>query len=295
MLNSVLLKRLNVINETGSFTKAAEKLFISRQALVEQVSTLEKQIGFHLFERTNRGTHLTVAGEMYLSNSLRLLGSYHDLVHKCNETASGVRSITVGALPNLPGITLPIICKEYHKLHPEVIFHFRDFPLTNYFEEFHDNAFDVTNEYIMNYYHNDKDLCFLPLKQVPQHIGVLHDSPLAQKKRLSFADLRGHALAMYRGGIGKAEDKLRAYIRSSEPNIRIVDIDNYDSSLITKCVLEDAVVLLYTVKSFPALISIPTTWDIKIDLGIGYHRNPGQDVQELLTLAEDLNKKIDLL
>ena len=37
MLDEVLLKRLKTIHECGSFARAAEQLFVSRQALVEQV------------------------------------------------------------------------------------------------------------------------------------------------------------------------------------------------------------------------------------------------------------------
>ena len=146
----------------------------------------------------------------------------------------------------------------------------------------------------MNYYHNVDDLLFLPLKKVRQHIGVLHGSPLAKKRKLDFSDLRGHSLIMYSKGIGKAEDTLRAYIQKWEPEIRMIDIESYDSSLITKCMLEDAVVLLYTTRSYPALISIPAAWDITIELGIGYHRNPDFEVQELLLLAEEMNKRMDL-
>ena len=122
----------------------------------------------------------------------------------------------------------------------------------------------------------------------------MQGSPLARKRKLGFSDLRGRSLIMYREGIGKAEDRLRAYIRKNEPDIRLIDIESYDSSLITKCMLEDAVVLLYTTRSYPALISIPAAWDITIELGIGYHRNPDFEVQELLALAEDMNKRIDL-
>ena len=294
MLDEVLLKRLKTIHECGSFARAAEQLFISRQALVEQVSVLEKQLRFPLFERTNRGTRLTSAGETYLNHSFQLVGSYQQLLRKCREKSAGANSITIGSLSNLPSVTLPKICHEYRKLHPEIAFNFQDFPLRYYFEQFSNHYFDVTSEYIMNYHHNVDDLCFLPLKKVRQHIGVLHGSPLASKKKLSFKDIRGHSLIMYKEGIGKAEDTLRSYILKNEPDIRIIDIDSYDSSLITQCMLSDAVALLYTTRSYPALVSIPASWDISIDLGIGFHKNPDFEIQEFLSLTEDLNKKINL-
>ena len=93
---------------------------------------------------------------------------------------------------------------------------------------------------------------------------------------------------MYREGIGRSEDQLRAYILKHEPDISIVDIDSYDNSLLTKCRMSDGVTLLYTTESFPAFRSLPAAWNIPIELGIGYHRNPPPAVSSLLTLAEEL-------
>lgn len=103
MLDPELLKRLAKINQTGSFSKAADCLFVSRQALMSQIRVLEKQLGFSLFKRTNHGTTLTVAGRMYLDNSLRMVHSYNAMIGRCHEAASGIPSIRIGSLPNLPG------------------------------------------------------------------------------------------------------------------------------------------------------------------------------------------------
>lgn len=40
-----------VIAESGSFSSAADKLFISRTALIQQINLLEKELGFQLFNR----------------------------------------------------------------------------------------------------------------------------------------------------------------------------------------------------------------------------------------------------
>ena len=295
MLDLELLKRINTIHETGSFSKAADKLFVSRQALITQIVALEKQIGFALFNRTNHGATLSPAGHIFLKNSFKIYNSYQDMLRKCNEAAAGLCSIRIGSLPNLPGVTLPKICREYHKRYPEVKLNFLDYPLQYYFELFNVHSFDVMTENMMNYYHHVEDLCFLPLQKVRQHIGVAKDSPLARKRKLKFADLRGHSLIMYHEGIGKAEDLLRNYIRQNEPEIDIIDINNYDSSLITKCTLENAMVLLYTSQSYPGLVGIPADWDIPIEQGIGYHKNPSPEVQRLLELTEDMNKRINLI
>ena len=42
------------IVKSGSFTKAAEKLYVTHQALSLQIQALEKELGMPLFDRSNR-------------------------------------------------------------------------------------------------------------------------------------------------------------------------------------------------------------------------------------------------
>lgn len=295
MIDRELLNRIRCIMETGSFAGAAEKLFVSRQALVTQVTSLEKQIGFNIFERTNRGVVLTAAGKVFVDSTTSLLKSYNDMLRSCSEKAKGVQAIRIGSLPNLPGTSLPKICNRYHQLYPQVKLYLLDYSLETYFDLFKVHTFDIMTENMMNYYHDLDDLCFLHIQTVPQHIGVIADSPLARKKKLKFSDLRGKSLMMYKEGIGKSEDLLRAYINKNEPDIKIIDITSYDSSLTTKAMLENALVFLYTTRSYPGLKSIPADWDLTIELGIGYRRNPSKEVTHMLELTERMNKEVNLI
>lgn len=294
MLTPELLERIKTIRDTGSFAKAADKLFLSRQALLSQITSLEQEIGFPIFCRSAKGTVLTNAGAMFFTESFGILDSYQRLLRKCNEEAAGRHSLRIGSLPNLPGISLPTICREYQKIYPNVALHFLDFPLKYYFDLFNIHTFDIMTENMMNYHHHLENLDFLLLRKVPQHIGVSESSPLARKKKISFKDLRGLTLLMYRKGIGKSEDQLREYLHKNEPDINIVDIELYDTSLTARAFMSNCVVLLYTKKSYPGLVSIPADWDITIDLGIGYHKHHNEDVANLITLTEQLNKKMDI-
>ncbi|USP39990.1 LysR family transcriptional regulator [Acinetobacter sp. XS-4] len=53
------------IVEEGSFTAASEKLFIAQSALSRQIKLLEEEIGFQLFDRTDKKVKLTAAGEVF--------------------------------------------------------------------------------------------------------------------------------------------------------------------------------------------------------------------------------------
>lgn len=60
MYNSQLDTFLKVA-DSGSISKAAEKLYISTTAVIKQINILEQGIGVKLFVRTHRGLKLTEA------------------------------------------------------------------------------------------------------------------------------------------------------------------------------------------------------------------------------------------
>lgn len=49
--------------ESGSFNKAAERLYISAPAVIKQINALENSLDIQLFERTHRGLVVTEAGK----------------------------------------------------------------------------------------------------------------------------------------------------------------------------------------------------------------------------------------
>ena len=70
------------IAETGSFTAAADKLFISQPALSQQVRKLEDEIGVKLFDRSKHSATLTPAGELFLQEGKRILQIYDQLLQR---------------------------------------------------------------------------------------------------------------------------------------------------------------------------------------------------------------------
>ncbi|MBP5329573.1 MAG: LysR family transcriptional regulator, partial [Spirochaetaceae bacterium] len=56
------LKYVIGIAETGSFNKAAEKLFVSQPSLTSTIHDLEDELGITIFNRTGRGVTLTNDG-----------------------------------------------------------------------------------------------------------------------------------------------------------------------------------------------------------------------------------------
>lgn len=76
------------IVEEGSFTAASEKLFIAQSALSRQMKLLEEEIGFQLFDRTDKRVKLTAAGEVFykkIKDNLLYLNEIIDLAKSVSE------------------------------------------------------------------------------------------------------------------------------------------------------------------------------------------------------------------
>lgn len=69
------LRYFMVLAKELSFSRAAEKLFISQPPLSRQIKELEEEIGTRLFDRNNRSVSLTEAGKYYQIEIQKILDS----------------------------------------------------------------------------------------------------------------------------------------------------------------------------------------------------------------------------
>ena len=67
------LEALVAVVESGSFSKAAERLDISKSVVSRRISLLEQQLGVHLLRRTTRSLSLTGPGQEFYGRAVRIL------------------------------------------------------------------------------------------------------------------------------------------------------------------------------------------------------------------------------
>ena len=79
--------------DQGSFTKAAEKVYISTPALVQQINLMEKELEFAVFYRSRKGIKLTPAGEEFYRVVREILESYDHAVDRGREQERKYHSV----------------------------------------------------------------------------------------------------------------------------------------------------------------------------------------------------------
>lgn len=74
---------------SGSFTEAAEKLYMTQPTFGRQISALEKELGFPLFVRSWKSFRLTAQGEIIRDGLTELTGQFDDLLDAARKVSSG--------------------------------------------------------------------------------------------------------------------------------------------------------------------------------------------------------------
>ncbi len=94
MISTRQLRYFVEIADSGSFSAAAERLFVAQSALSRQIKALETQLQTSLFERTARQPRLTAAGEAFYPRARNLLSE----LLKASEMATQVGKGQLGTL-----------------------------------------------------------------------------------------------------------------------------------------------------------------------------------------------------
>ena len=111
MINDLSIDQLRsfvTIAETGSYTRAAERLYRTQPALSLQIKRLEERLGTRLFQRNGRQTIVTEAGQVLLTYARRILNLNEEALARLSivEAEGAIRigvleEVTLGPLVEL--------------------------------------------------------------------------------------------------------------------------------------------------------------------------------------------------
>ena len=115
------LRYFVAIADSGSVTKAAERVFVAQSALSHQLAQLEAELGVSLFERSRRGVGLTEAGQRFFPHAVSILRQAEEAVASARSTRQEPEGPVVFGLPHSASSALALpLMREVRQRFPRV-------------------------------------------------------------------------------------------------------------------------------------------------------------------------------
>jgi DNA-binding transcriptional LysR family regulator len=119
MLDARRLRIFAAVAEEGSFTAAADSLYLSQSAVSQQMAILEREVGLPLMDRGPRGIRLTEAGQLLAERARSLLAEMTRVEHEMHRLAGAPQQVRLGAFPTAGAHLIPLTVQSYRRQHPD--------------------------------------------------------------------------------------------------------------------------------------------------------------------------------
>ena len=280
-----MLDTFIVAADCGSFTNAAERLYISPTAVMKQMNALENHLDLKLIERTPSGIRLTAAGALIYQDT-KFMKDYS------KKSIAGARAaMHLSDTTFCIGTSLLNPAKPFMDLWYRVNQDFSEYKL--HLVPFEDNHEGILAEieqlgkkfdFLIGVCDSREWLrrCnFLPLGRYKKMIAVSREHRLARKESIRIEDLYGETFMMVERGDSGVNDFLRNDLEKHHPRIHIEDTPQfYDLSVFNRCAETRNVLLTLECwkEVHPGLVSIPVNWEYSIPYGLLYSFDAPEDV-----------------
>ena len=297
MMYNPQLETFLCVVEAGSFSKAAEKMYITAPAVIKQMNSLENSLNLQLFDRTHRGLVVTEAGKSLYKDAKYLIQYSKDSVARAeNAMRSDKEVIRVGVSPMTPPQIFVELWPKIQKLYPNIRFQIVTF----------ENTPENAREILANLGQNidvvagifDETLLGLrkcrgfEISKEPFCCAVSLHHRLAAEKKLQVSDLYGENLLLMHRGWSEYVDVLRDDLWEHHPQIHTVDFDFYSVEVFNRC--ENSNDILLAISSWesvhPLMKIIPVEWGYSMPFGLLYAMESSKKVKRLLSALEQLKQ-----
>ncbi|MDI3326720.1 LysR family transcriptional regulator [Pontibacterium granulatum] len=173
------------VQETGSFTKAAEKMFVTQPALSTAIKALEEELGAELLVRKPKRISLTPAGLRFRDRAFAILA-------ECNAAKRDLmdvrdqRQLRLGVLDTLNTPPVNALLHDFRMTYPDVLLHLHSGSKGDLAQKLGQDKVDLL---ITSLSGEEESHTTLPLYQERFVLFVHRQHPLATRASVHLADL----------------------------------------------------------------------------------------------------------
>ena len=275
-MNLLQIEYFFMLAEVKSFRKTAEHFYVSQPAVSKQISLLEQEWGFPLFERKYRSVELTSSGVLMLEMRKKAKEDFQSSLYEAKlQSKKYASEICIGVPEYWHHTRLSEVLMDFQKAYPDIALVVKMVPMSYLKVTSPKSDFDL----IINYDRNVCNQSELRMKKIGEGVHKAIISPeyplVKDKKRLKLEDLK----------------KVRVYVPAPDHNLEMtigycVFICNnhgftpYDiktlpnvESVICAVKMKFGYAILDSLMDLPSevdLIQIPT--NVHFDIMLAWHR-----------------------
>lgn len=192
------LRYIVAVQQTGSFRKAAEKVFVTQPALSLAIQKLEDELGVQIFERSRTQVSLTPVGEQIVAQAQVVLNEVtqiHDIANQGKDQLAG--SLKLGAIYTVGPYLLPQLIPVLKKNAPNLTLEMEENLTANLREQLIKGNLDVI---IIALPFTGPGLTTQPLYDEDFSVVVPTNHPWAKKKNVRTSDLTNEKVLLLSSG-----------------------------------------------------------------------------------------------
>lgn len=179
----------------GSFTRAAQELFLTQSAISHAIKALEEQAGCRLFERAGRRVALTQSGEQFLRHVEKILGEMKAARRGLDELSRwGHGRLRLGASTTACQYILPTVLREFKQSFPKCVISIDPGDHARQMDLLLNNRIDLA---LVLEPDGFKELAFVPLFEDEMRFLVAPSHPWARAGRVQRETFEEQTLILY--------------------------------------------------------------------------------------------------
>lgn len=189
MLNLHKLEIFSVVAQQGSFSRAAERLYMTQAAVSQHMRELESALGTPLFVRGRRGVELTPSGERLAEYAKRIFSLVAEAELAVTDVSNLARGqLTLGATSGISAYLLPDWAQPFSVRYPQLTISVLNLPVPKIIEgvlhrQLELGMLDTTLDEF------DGRIGYVVLEEAELYVVVGRKHAWWQRERLALADL----------------------------------------------------------------------------------------------------------
>ena len=185
------------VAELGSFSAAADHLYISQSSLSKQIMALEKELGIELFDRSKRNIVLTEAGATFRKHAQQLNDEYKEMLANLKEYKRAP-SLSIVAIPVIAQYGITSYIAQFQSAFPNIQLMLEEREASTILPALNDHQFDLA--FVRDNYLDVEQYHVLEVDRDKFMVTLSVKHPLATRTSISLSELANENFIMFDKG-----------------------------------------------------------------------------------------------